>query len=298
MVMALINDLRQKSWHPGVISRGYGVHIGSQARTGHGALAAEQFGDEPALIAQSTGVPVAVHPSRIQAAKALLQDYPEVNVIVADDGLQHLQLGRDVEIVVQDNRGTGNGRLLPAGPLREPVARLTRVDVLITNQPSRPTHDNDPALADSVTEAPDRPMQVSMTLVPHEVIHIHSGRRQSWKTWLADHHNTPLSAVAAIGHPERFFNMLRQQGLTLQHTCTLPDHTSFSASTFEALSTDPILITSKDAVKCKTLNDDRLWSVNVTPEFSQTNWLDHVHDTLVRAAQHRQPGSNTTQAVH
>src|SRR5690606_9535995 len=92
-----------------------------------------QFGDEPAMIGRRCQVPVAVHPVRADAARQLLAHYPEVNVLIADDGLQHLALGRDVEIAVQDLRGIGNGRLLPAGPLREPASRLNEVDALITN---------------------------------------------------------------------------------------------------------------------------------------------------------------------
>lgn len=133
MVIATVEGLRARGYTPGVVSRGYGVKLGPQARVGQGELDAARFGDEPALIARVTGAPISVHPRRALAAQALLQAHPRVDVIVSDDGLQHLALARDVEIVVQDRRGIGNGRLLPAGPLREPASRLREVDAVITN---------------------------------------------------------------------------------------------------------------------------------------------------------------------
>ena len=297
VVMALVNALTQRGWKPGVISRGYGVNIGPQASTGQGDLDPRQFGDEPALIASNTGVPVAVHPSRVKAVQALLHDYPFVDVIVADDGLQHLALGRDAEIVVQDTRGIGNGRLLPAGPLREPATKLTRVNVVITNT----HHDSTRHGQDPLSRQPDKaslgptpahstrtdnlPAKVTMTLVPHDVVHVNSDEHESWSTWLHTHRGTPLGAVAAIGHPDRFFNMLRHEGLILDQTLALPDHTAYSASTLDGFNATTILMTSKDAVKCRSLNDDRLWAVHVTPHFSNTQWIDVLHDTLSTAAQ-------------
>ena len=116
MVIATVEGLRARGFNPGVVSRGYGAKIGPEPRVGHGAaLAASAFGDEPALIARASGAPVSVHPKRALAAQAPLRAHPDVDVIVSDDGLQHLALARDVEIVVQDERGIGNGRLLPAG---------------------------------------------------------------------------------------------------------------------------------------------------------------------------------------
>lgn len=121
VVMALVSALQERGWHPGVISRGYGVASADQALVGCGELNPHQFGDEPTLISRTTSVPVAVHPRRALALRTLQLAYPDIDVVIADDGLQHLALGRDLEILVQDGRGTGNGRLLPAGPLREPA---------------------------------------------------------------------------------------------------------------------------------------------------------------------------------
>lgn len=287
VVMALVDALIERGWRPGVISRGYGVRIGPTARTGHGELDPGQFGDEPALIAKTTHVPVSVHPVRVKAAQALMHAYPAVNVIVADDGLQHLALGRDAEVIVQDTRGVGNGRLLPAGPLREPAIKLAQVDVVVTNNPSNA--DPQRSTPASQQKPSIKPVQVTMTLAPFDVIHVDSGNVVPWEQWRADHLGADLSAVAAIGHPERFFDMLRQSGLTLNTTLALPDHTAYSATTFDTISSDVIVITTKDAVKCRALSDKRLWAVRVKPHFSNTHWIDTLHNSLIHAAQHKNP---------
>ena len=141
VVIALVQQLLASGWRPGVISRGYGVKLGPDPRVGRGELDAARLGDEPALISEQTQAPVSVHPNRRLACQALLTAYPEVDIIVSDDGLQHLALGRDLEILVQDERLSGNGWLLPAGPLREPPSRLSTVDLIITRQATRPQHD-------------------------------------------------------------------------------------------------------------------------------------------------------------
>ena len=133
VVIALVEALQARGWQPGVISRGYGARPSDKPRAGRGTLDPALFGDEPALVAAHTGAPVCVHPDRQAAIRRLRRQYPQVDVVISDDGLQHLALGRDLEIVVQDGRGVGNGRLLPAGPLREPATRLETVDFIINN---------------------------------------------------------------------------------------------------------------------------------------------------------------------
>lgn len=278
VVIALLRALQSKGWHPGVVSRGYGVKVGDRARTGQGDLDAGQFGDEPALIARTAGVPVSVHPDRTEAARRLQRDFPKVDIIVADDGLQHLALGRDLEILVQDARGIGNGRMLPAGPLREPADRLRYVDVIVTNlvagQP-------DPAPVDS----PAR--QVRMRLEPVKAEKLVSGETLNWADWLAEHGKEPASAVAGIGQPARFFAMLRHHGLTLSQTASLDDHYDYAESPFEALATPIVLTTGKDAVKCARFQDPRIWVVHAEPRFSDPGWLDHVHEMLRLIARHK-----------
>lgn len=296
VVMALVEFLTQRGWHPGVVSRGYGVPIGAHARTGQGTLDAAQFGDEPALIAQMTGVPVSVHPSRKKAGQALLKNYPDVDVIVADDGLQHLALGRDIEIIVQDTRGIGNGRLLPAGPLREPPVKLTQVDAVVTNAQVDPN----PGLITpfQTMDVGPGPVHVCMTLEPLEVVHVKTEHCEAWTAWLSRHRDMPLSAVAAIGHPERFFNMLRRHGLTVQNTRALPDHTTYTPSVFNNLDTQIILITTKDAIKCVGLNDDRLWAVRVAPKFSEPSWLNGIHNSLIKITERKRYGRSTDKALN
>lgn len=278
VVIALLRALQARGWHPGVVSRGYGVKVGDRARTGQGDLDASQFGDEPALIARTAGVPISVHPDRTEAARRLQRDFPKIDIILADDGLQHLALGRDLEILVQDGRGTGNGRMLPAGPLREPADRLRYVDVIITNliagQP-------DPA----PIESPAR--QVRMRLEPAKVERLISGETLNWTDWLAEHGKEAVSAVAGIGQPERFFAMLRHHGLPLSQTVSLDDHYDYAKSPFEALSAPTVLTTGKDAVKCARFQDPRIWVVHAEPRFSDPNWLNHVHEMLRLIARHK-----------
>jgi tetraacyldisaccharide 4'-kinase len=251
------------------------VSLGEQAKTGHGRLPAHEYGDEPALIAAATGVPIAVHPRRALALQALERDYPATDLVIADDGLQHLALARDLEVLVQDARGIGNGRLLPAGPLREPATRLQSVDFVITNVQAGY---DDPAPA--MTQA----HQISMRLMPVQVQHLTTGLMTEWEGWIAAHGGNPVSAVAAIGQPERFFAMLRHSGLVLADAIALPDHDAYEQSPFEPLANTPILITAKDAVKCARFNDPRLWAVHVAPEFSDSTWIERAHEMLVAIA--------------
>ncbi|HUH61153.1 MAG TPA: tetraacyldisaccharide 4'-kinase [Candidimonas sp.] len=272
VVIALTQALQQRGWHPGIVSRGYGAAVGEQPRIGRGLLDPAQFGDEPALIAQATQAPVAVHPDRGLAVKRLHKSHPEVDIVISDDGLQHLALGRDLEIVVQDARGIGNGRVMPAGPLREPASRLAYVDFIITNmQPGQAAPDRASTLAH----------QLSMYLKPVSLVQLTTGREQDWPAWLAEHGGQPIAAVAAIGQPQRFFSMLSDAGIKLEAAVALPDHDTYEKSPFTALTSPHILITAKDAVKCRKFNDARLWVVHAAPVFSDPEWLD-LADQLLR----------------
>ncbi|QKQ46711.1 MULTISPECIES: tetraacyldisaccharide 4'-kinase [Achromobacter] len=274
MVIATVEGLRARGYTPGVVSRGYGVKVGPRARVGTGALEAARYGDEPALIARATGAPVSVHPKRALAAQALLQAHPDVDVIVSDDGLQHLALARDVEIVVQDERGVGNGRLLPAGPLREPAARLLEVDAVVTNV-GTPGGRAQPACAGG------RPRQVRMWLEPGQARQIEGGATRP----LADFAAQPrVAAAAGIGNPERFFATLRAAGIAPQPALALPDHHDYAESPFKALAADAILVTSKDAIKCAALGDARLWEVPVRAGFSDPELFDWLAQALRQRA--------------
>lgn len=271
VVIALVEGLRARGWHPGVISRGYGARHTDKPRAGRGGLDPALFGDEPALIAAETGVPVCVHPDRQAAIRRLRRQYPRVDVVVSDDGLQHLALGRDLEIIVQDARGIGNGHLLPAGPLREPATRLETVDFVINNlQPGESPSPAACGMAHTVT----------MIMAPVDVEHLVTGERLEWPEWLSRHAGARCAAVAAIGRPDRFFDMLRNHGLVPTHTRALPDHYDYEQSPFGDLDAGCILVTPKDAVKCRKFDDTRLYCVHPGPRFSEPGWLDLAHEML------------------
>ncbi len=282
VVLALCHYLQAQGWTPGLISRGYGVTIGDSPLVGQGQLDAQRYGDEPSLLAQQSGAPIAVHPKRVNAVLALMQHYPQVDVIIADDGLQHQALERDLEIIVQDQRGIGNGLVLPAGPLREPPARLAQADWLITQSPYNQPLPQTPHPTDI-----ERCIRMQLQAARFE--QLISGQSLSTHDWLQHHSAHSHAAVAAIGQPDRFFHMLKNLGLQLETQLALPDHAQFSASTFSQLKANLILITAKDAVKCKQITDSRIWVVHVEPEFTPSTWLEALCQQLTQLTQARTP---------
>lgn len=221
--MALVEHLSQQGFRVGVISRGHGrdtrdtreVRVDSSPQT---------VGDEPLLIRQKTGVPVWVGTSRAEAGRALLEHHPLVDTLICDDGLQHWALARDIEICVMDDRGIGNGWLLPAGPLREPWPKP--VDLLLHTGVS----------------AVQGGFHAQRQLSPYAI------DARGRKIPLASLQSQPVDAVAGLARPEAFFNMLRESGLTLHHTTPLPDHFDYATWPTTPL-TRPLLCTEKDAAK-------------------------------------------------
>ncbi|WP_322095603.1 tetraacyldisaccharide 4'-kinase [Paraburkholderia bannensis] len=259
-VIALVEALRAAGYTPGVVSRGYGAKI-ERPTAVTPTTSAKACGDEPLLIARRTGVPVWVSPDRVAAAQALCAANREVDVIVSDDGLQHYRLVRDFELVVFDHRLGGNGFLLPAGPLREPLSRH-RDATLINNPFAR--------------ALPDWPNTFALKLEPGEAWHL---ANPALRRPLAQFGGTPeapqrLVAAAGIGSPERFFATLRAAGLAPQ-TLPLPDHYDYATNPFSEVAADAILVTEKDAVKLGAWNDARIWVVRVQAA------LDHRLITLV-----------------
>src|SRR5690606_25996456 len=199
-------------------------------------------------------------------------------------------LARDLEIIVQDGRGIGNGRLLPAGPLREPPGRLAKADWLVTHLAAGEPMPSGPAT--SLPGTDPAPRAVVMRLQPESVAQLASGREQPWDAWQSGHGSTPCAAVAGIGRPERFFAMLRAAGITLSRTVRVPDHQAIPADTLRNLPAAPILITPKDAVKCAAPHDPRLSVVRAAPAFSDPCWLDDVDRPLRGIGHERErPGS-------
>lgn len=284
VVIALLEFLQERGWHPGVVSRGYGARPGDKPRVGNGALDPALFGDEPTLIAAETGAPVSVHPDRVAAIRRLRRQYPAVDIVVSDDGLQHLALGRDLEIIVQDARGIGNGYVLPAGPLREPASRISTADFIVNNLlPGEPAT----AVASGMAHT------IDMTMEPAWVEHLLSGEKTNWHEWLEAHGGEPCLAAAAIGRPERFFAMLARYGLEHFHTRALPDHFDYERTPFSQTDPSRILITPKDAVKCRKFNDPRLYCVSPQARFSDPGWLGLVHDLLCAISERKHAAART-----
>lgn len=249
-VIALVQHLLAQGWRPGVVSRGYGRQnsrmVMVRADTPPG-----DSGDEPALIHRVTGVPVCVAARRVDAARAILEGHPDVDLLVCDDGLQHLALGRDMSIAVFDERGAGNGWLLPAGLLREPW-------------PPAPSAPNRPDIVLRQTREQGAP--ASLVAVPG-IAFFEAKRRLAGyalnpagaRVPLSALKDQPLTAVAGIARPSVFFEMLRARGLSLAAEFAMPDHAGTSA--YAALldrSPGALICTEKDAVKLFPLVRSRL----------------------------------------
>jgi tetraacyldisaccharide 4'-kinase len=247
----LARELSELGLSVGIVSRGYGSTTDADPRTVGAGSAWSEVGDEPVIIARRTGCPTVVSTDRLAAARSLAGG---VDVILADDGLQHLRLARDCEIVVIDGvRGFGNGRLLPAGPLREPLAGLARADVLVVNGP--PRHP-------SLQSLPQRAMVMSVR--PLHAVRIDA---RAPPQALADFSGQHVHAVAGTGNPGRFFHELRAHGIKLtEHP--FPDHHPLSVADLAFGDRLSVLMTEKDAVKCATRADARLWYVPVAAEFT------------------------------
>lgn len=270
LTIALMERLRAAGFRPGVASRGYGRRDEAQARWVDAATPPEEGGDEPVLIARHTGTRVRVDRDRVAAAKALVA--AGCDVVICDDGLQHYRLQRDVEIEVIDGaRRYGNGRLMPAGPLREPVARAAACGFRVVNLPS----------SDDTAAFGEWPMQ----LQADDALPLQGGRPKP----LAGFAGQRVHAVAGIGNPARFFAMLRRQGLgVVPHA--FADHHAYRAEDFAFGSELPVLMTEKDAVKCAAFANSWFYSVPVAAKLPEAFWIALL-DRLGRA---RPPAADAT----
>ena len=248
IVLWLVDELRARGLRPGIISRGYGgTHSGSSMRV-EADSDAVLVGDEPVLLAQRSRCPVVVDPDRVRAAAMLVED--DVNVIVADDGLQHYRLERDYEICVIDGRrGLGNGRLLPAGPLRENVHRLEDVEqVLVNGALGEGGADHATALQNAI----------SFELVADEVVRLNGSLTRPIERFAG----TTVHGVAAIGNPQRFFDLLRAHDIqVIEHR--FADHAVIHARDLEFGDEFEVFMTEKDAVKLDRNMKDKFWFVPV-----------------------------------
>jgi tetraacyldisaccharide 4'-kinase len=237
LALWLVDVLRSRGFRPGIVSRGY-RGANHPARGVPAGADPARFGDEPVLLAERSGVPVWIGRDRVAAARGLLAAHPDRDVLVCDDGLQHYALGRDVEIAVEDERGHGNGLLLPAGPLREPGAR--------------------PGAAGGGIRA-GRAGAFEMQLVADGFRRV-GGRGEDVP--LAALRGKRLHAVAGIGNPGRFFATLRALGLEFT-AHAFPDHYAWTAADLAFADCDCVLMTEKDAVKCRAFGRDDLVALRV-----------------------------------
>lgn len=252
----LVDALRAAGYTPGVVSRGYGRDA-ERLIAVHATSSSMEVGDEPLLIAKRAQCPVWVGRRRVDAARALLARHPQVDILVSDDGLQHYDLGRDIEIVLSDQRGNGNGWLLPAGPLREFADRPRDFNIVNVG----------------ASKAIAMPLPMTLATTPTFAMQLDSGMaeqlkdRNNRKPLNAFASTTRVAAMAGIGSPARFFATLRAAGLSVDEY-PLPDHYDFAVNPFEGVAADIFLITEKDAVKCEAIdainNDPRIWVVPVS----------------------------------
>ncbi|MCY1276660.1 Tetraacyldisaccharide 4'-kinase [compost metagenome] len=255
LILWLIDHCHRRGVRVGVVSRGYGAtppNLPWRVAAGQGAA---QAGDEPLLIVQRSGVPLMIDPDRSRAVRALLDAEP-LDLILCDDGLQHYRLARDLELVLVDAaRGLGNRRCLPAGPLREPVERLQSVDALLFNG-----------------AAADGNGGFAFRLQPTELINLASGQRAPLSLFPA---GQAVHAVAGIGNPQRFFNTLEALNWRpVPHP--FPDHAQYSPQQLTFSPALPLLMTEKDAVKCRAFAAADWWylAVDAAPSPAFVAWFD------------------------
>jgi len=255
LTLALVQKLVEAGWRPGVASRGYGRRDEKTPRWVTADTPAEESGDEPLLIARRLAVPVRVDRDRAAAARALVQ--AGCDIVVCDDGLQHYRLARDIEIEVVDGvRRYGNGRPLPAGPLREPVERGRCCDFRVVNLGQ--------GGGQGGTGFGEWPMQLQARVA----LPMAGGRPRA----LASYTGVRVHAVAGIGNPQRFFDMLRALGVgVVPHA--FPDHHAYRAGDLQFGNDLPVLMTEKDAVKCAAFADARCHSVPVDAELPAAFWV-------------------------
>lgn len=250
-VIRLVQKLQKAGFTPGVISRGYGSDAPRYPLVVDSGSSLDEAGDEALVIIRNCACPMVIAADRPAALRTLLET-ADVDVVISDDGLQHYALHRDMEIVIVDGqRMFGNGMLLPAGPLREPVSRLKTVDHVVVN-------------GEPISRAGLPESAVSMKLEPLFLINLLSGERKPFRG-APFNIGTRIHAISGIGNPQRFFDLLQQLPFHVE-THAFPDHHRFTSEDFEALvmpDNETIVMTEKDAVKCVEFARPNFWYVSV-----------------------------------
>jgi len=241
VVIGLVEALQSRGLKPGVVSRGYGAQSGEFPREVLADSTAADCGDEPLLIHQRTGVPCIVGPDRGAALQSLLKQH-EVDVVISDDGLQHYAMARDLEVALLDgDRGVGNGFCLPAGPLREPESRLDTVDFVLYRNGGMP--------------------ETAVSYQAEAWINLVTGEQRPLDGFAGQ----PTTALAGIGQPAQFFATLRTLGVEAREQ-VFSDHHQYTAADFSNLGHGPILMTEKDAVKCRSLAGENAWFLRISAD--------------------------------
>ncbi len=280
VAIALAQTLTAQGYKPGLISRGYGSARKTTPATAQGTMLDWQtFGDEPALIAKRTGIPVSVHANRFLAGCQLLNRFPEVNVIISDDGLQHQQLDREIELLVEDDRGLGNGATLPGGPLREDRRARDSVDAIL-----RRASDNNSTVSGQTSANRTTPLFGFEVALEYFYCPA-SGQKLTIAATIQNLKTTNAStartvAIAGIGVPDRFFQSLKKLGIRLDQTVALSDHAPMTAALLASIDAKTILITEKDAVKFPADLDPRIWVAGASVKWSNDKISDWLTKTL------------------
>jgi tetraacyldisaccharide 4'-kinase len=265
LLIALAQALAERGWRPGVIARGYGTgdHAAGARRVPADGEAAA-FGDEPLLVAQRTGLPVVVGRDRAAALRLLLAQ-STCDVVLSDDGLQHVGLRRDIELAVFDARGAGTARCLPAGPLREPLADALLIDALVLNGPT--------------AQAPIVHSRIfRFEVVPTAVLALDGSASETPEAFAAAMTGRTLDAIAGIGEPKRFFELLASIGVKARPH-PLGDHASVDPAWLATLPGERLIMTEKDAVKCSGFDAALLarcvaLRVEALPDAALIDWLE------------------------
>lgn len=255
IVIALVEHFKGRGLNIGVVSRGFGGKHGVGSLYVNQESNASESGDEPLLIATQTNVPVVINTNRVQAVKDLIKDF-DVELVISDDGLQHYSMGRKIEIAVVDGKWRfGNGFFLPSGPLREPLSRLNSVDFVVNNGAMHPG-------------------EIYSSLVPKFFVNVLTLEKKP----LDFFHNQTCHAVAGIGHPDRFFDTLVDLNINvLPHP--FKDHYYYSESDFLFSSNHPIIMTTKDCVKCREFANDNMWYLLTEVDISE-DFLNKLQEKL------------------
>ncbi len=267
LVIAVARVLSARGWRVGLLASGYRARR-SEARLVGAHDDAQDHGDEPVLLALSTGLPVAAGRFREKALHRLIDAHPDLTVVLADDGLQHTHLPRSLEVVVFDARGAGNGCLLPAGPLREPLDHVRQMDALMLNDQAR------------IPDGLEPPMTFRFRVVPDRFIPLAPGGPaldiQNFRQHCTSAARGGLLALAGIAQPDRFFKTLQTLGFSPSRYLPLDDHAVIDPTFLAAQPEAIIVMTGKDAVKCRPFADSRCWWLDLSTECDPAfiNWLE------------------------